>query len=107
MSQVKKVSNPKISQEKNIYKPAPPRLVQVKRITDVTPGMRCITFTSDDLDTYPADTAGAHLKIFLPLEGQVKPTVPGFSEKGPTWPEGEPRSIVRTVFVLFDPNKKS
>lgn len=95
MSQVKNVSTP----EKNIYKPAPPRLVQVKHITDVTPGMRCITFTSDDLDTYPADTAGAHLKIFLPLQGQVKPTVPGFSEKGPKWPEGEPRSIVRTYSV--------
>lgn len=86
-------------EEKNIYRPAPPRLIQVKRITDITPGMRCITFTSDDLVNYPNHTAGAHLKIFLPVKGQVKPTLPAFSEKGPSWPENEPKAIVRTYTV--------
>lgn len=93
------MSNKDTPKEKNIYRPAPPRLIQVKRITDVTPGMRCITFTNDDLDTYPENTEGAHLKIFLPVEGQTKPTMPAFSEKGPVWPENEPRAIVRTYSV--------
>lgn len=93
------MSNKETPKEKNIYRPAPPRLIQVKRITDVTPGMRSITFTSDDLHTYPDNTGGAHLKIFLPVEGQIKPTIPSFSEKGPVWPENEPRAIVRTYSV--------
>lgn len=93
------MSNKETPKEKNIYRPAPPRLIQVKRITDITPGMRSITFTSDDLHTYPDNTGGAHLKIFLPVKGQIKPTIPSFSEKGPVWPENEPRAIVRTYSV--------
>ena len=93
------VSNQDSTQQKNIYRPAPPRLVQVKRIVDITPGMRSITFTSDDLDNYPSHTGGAHLKIFLPVEGQTKPTIPTLTDKGPSWPENQPRAIVRTYSV--------
>ena len=81
-----KRSNQDSTQQKNIYRPAPPRLVQVKRIVDITPGMRSITFTSDDLDNYPSHT-GAHLKIFLPVEGQTKPTIPTLTTKALVGPK--------------------
>lgn len=70
--------------------------------------MRCITFTSDDLDTYPADTAGAHLKIFLPLEGQTKPTVPSFLKKalnGLKVNQGRLSALI--VFEPFAQSRKS
>ncbi|MGV3070324.1 siderophore-interacting protein [Proteus mirabilis] len=93
------MSNQDSTQQKNIYRPAPPRLVQVKRIVDITPGMRSITFTSDDLDNYPSHTGGAHLKIFLPVEGQTKPTIPTLTDKGPRWHANQPRALVRTYRV--------
>lgn len=86
-------------EEKNIYRPAPPRLVQVKNIFDVTPNMRSITFTSECLDSYPTECEGGHLKIFLPLPGQTKPVLPTLSPEGPIWPPSELRPIVRIYSV--------
>ncbi|KOY60835.1 FAD-binding protein [Photorhabdus heterorhabditis] len=86
-------------EEKNIYRPAPPRLVQVKNIFDVTPNMRRITFESECLDSYPTECEGGLLKIFLPLPGQTKPILPTLSPDGPVWPADEFRPITRAYSV--------
>ncbi|CQJ54531.1 siderophore-interacting protein [Yersinia rohdei] len=81
------------------YRPTPPRLVQVKKVVDISPHLRRITFHSPTLENYPSDCAGAHLKIFLPLAHQTQPELPILSEKGPIWPAADLRPIVRTYSV--------
>ena len=85
--------------EKNIYRPAPPQLIQVKSVSDISPAIRCITFTGDRLVDYPTHCEGGHLKIFLSLDPNEQPTVPTLGPKGPVWPEGKTRAIVRTYTV--------
>ncbi|MDN0086722.1 siderophore-interacting protein [Yersinia nurmii] len=80
-------------------RPAPPRWVQVKEVLDISPHLRRITFHSDSLANYPADCAASHLKVFLPQPGQTQPALPVLTDKGPIWPEGEMRPIVRTYTV--------
>ncbi|NHB87212.1 siderophore-interacting protein [Photorhabdus tasmaniensis] len=89
----------KTIEEKNIYRPAPPRLVQVKKIFDVTPNMRSITFESENLDSYPTECEGGLVKIFLPLPGQIKPILPTLSPEGPIWPTKELRPVTRAYTV--------
>ncbi|WP_145521750.1 siderophore-interacting protein [Yersinia aldovae] len=84
---------------KPLHRPTPPRLVQVKRIEDTSLHLRRITFHSPTLHDYPADCAGAHLKIFLPLAHQTQPELPVPGEKGPIWPAADIRPIVRTYSV--------
>ncbi|PWC12830.1 siderophore-interacting protein [Brenneria roseae subsp. americana] len=74
-------------------------LIQVKHIHDISPRLRCITFHGDALRHYPADRHGAHIKLFIPQQGQQIPTLPTFGERGPVWPEGEIRPIVRTYTI--------
>ncbi|ARZ01270.1 NADPH-dependent ferric siderophore reductase [Yersinia ruckeri] len=81
------------------YRAPPPRLVQVKKVSDISPHLRRITFYSPSLANYPTDSAGAHLKLFLPQAGQTQPALPVFSDKGPIWPEGKRRPVVRTYTV--------
>ncbi|MEM8324599.1 siderophore-interacting protein, partial [Morganella morganii] len=64
-----------MSREKNIYRPAPPRLIQVKSFTDVTPNLRRITFTAESLDTYPANCEGGHLKLFIAKDAPNPPAL--------------------------------
>ncbi|WP_233973194.1 siderophore-interacting protein [Pectobacterium versatile] len=79
--------------------PRQPVLVQVKHIHDISPHLRCITFHHDALRDYPTERYGAHIKLFLPQAGQQKPALPAIGERGPIWPEGEARPIVRTYSV--------
>ncbi|EKT57451.1 siderophore-interacting protein [Providencia sneebia] len=85
--------------EKNIYRPAPPQLIQVKSITDISPSIRNITFTGESLATYPKNCEGGHIKIFLAPDLKSEPTLPIFSENRRSWPEGKPRPFVRTYTV--------
>ncbi|MEH2921504.1 siderophore-interacting protein [Samsonia erythrinae] len=79
--------------------PRQPVWVQVKRIHDLSPHLRCMTFHHDALRDYPAERYGAHIKLFLPQAGQQKPILPVIGERGPIWPAGEARPIVRTYSV--------
>lgn len=82
------------------FRPAQPRLIQVTRITDLSPHLRCITFHSDTLPDYPAvGRHAAHIKLFLARPGQKAPTLPTLGERGPQWPEGEARPVVRTYTI--------
>lgn len=68
--------------EKNIYRPAPPQLVQVKSITDISPSIRSITFTGERLGDYPTQCEGGHIKIFLAPDLKSEPALPILSEQG-------------------------
>lgn len=82
------------------FRPAQPRLIQVKHITDLSPHLRCITFHSDTLHDYPAvERHAAHIKLFLAQPGQKAPTLPTVGERCPQWPEGEVRPVVRTYTI--------
>ncbi|MFP9228311.1 siderophore-interacting protein [Pectobacterium cacticida] len=79
--------------------PRQPVLVQVKQIHDISPHLRCITFHHDAVRHFPAERYGAHIKLFLPQAGQQKPVLPAIGERGPLWPEGAARPIVRTYSI--------
>lgn len=81
--------------------PKSPVLVQVKSITDITPQLRRITFCSPALRDYPAECPAAHVKIFLPRDGQLRPDLPTFGEKGPIWPENAIKPLLRTYTVRY------
>jgi NADPH-dependent ferric siderophore reductase len=75
------------------------RLLQVLRIVERTPQMRRITLGGADLAGFPAGSEGAHIKLlFPPLAGEA-PVLPMLGERGPVWPEGAVRPVVRTYSV--------
>ncbi|WP_049721509.1 siderophore-interacting protein [Gilvimarinus polysaccharolyticus] len=49
------------------------RMTQVARAEDLTPHMRRIVLTGDDLKDFPADKEGAHFKAIFPQTGQTQP----------------------------------
>lgn len=85
--------------EKNIYRPAPPQLIQVKSITDISPSIRSITFTGERLRDYPTQCEGGHLKIFIAPDLKSEPALPVLTKDGRSWPEDKPRPFVRTYTV--------
>jgi NADPH-dependent ferric siderophore reductase len=81
-----------------------PRLLQVRRRTEVTPHMIRVTLTGDELADFPGEGPDRRIKMFFPVEGQERPAVPRASTGGPVWPAGEARPTIRTYTVRrFDP----
>lgn len=73
----------------------PPRLMEVKRVTPITPRMVRVTFGGPGLAGLSEGGPATHLKLFLPVEGQTVPLLPTFGPDGISWPEG-PRPTTRT-----------
>ncbi|TQV87102.1 siderophore-interacting protein [Aliikangiella coralliicola] len=84
---------------KNLYKPSSPKLLQVEQIVNISPRLRRLRLTGEQLKDYPKDIPAAHIKIFLPLEGQVKPVLPTMGQKGIEWPDKSIRPMTRTYSV--------
>jgi NADPH-dependent ferric siderophore reductase len=84
---------------KSLYRPSAPRLVRVTRVAPVTPGLIAVTLTGEGLADFPTYCPAAHVKLFLPREGQTRPALPSLGPNGPVWPDGEPKPIVRTYSV--------
>ncbi len=82
-----------------LYRPAPPCLVSVKRMLDISPNLRRITFTGEDISHFPAFCPGAHIKVFLPLPHQAVPQLPTQSSKGNTWADMSEKPHIRTYSV--------
>lgn len=76
-----------------------PRLLQVVRVTDVTPRMRRITLGGEDLTDFPSGRQGSHVKVFVPRPGQAKPELPTLGPNGPVWPPKEVRPFTRTYTI--------
>ena len=77
----------------------PPRLLQVVRTTDVTPHMRRVTLGGDDIEGFPTDKQGSHVKVFIPRAGQDKPELPTLGPNGPQWPPADVRPYSRTYTI--------
>jgi NADPH-dependent ferric siderophore reductase len=81
-----------------------PRLLQVRRSTRVTPRMVRVTLCGDELAGFGGDGPDRRIKMFFPVPGQDRPTVPRATSAGPVWPAGEARPAIRTYTVRrFDP----
>lgn len=78
---------------------SPPRVVEVLRVSDLSPHYRRITLGGPALADYPAGMAGAHLKLFLRRPGQAELALPSFGPNGPAWPPREQRPFVRTYTI--------
>ncbi|AHZ83726.1 NADPH-dependent ferric-chelate reductase [Bdellovibrio bacteriovorus] len=65
------------------------RLLQVKSITDLSPRMRRITLTGEDLADFYSASPDDHVKVFFPKPGEKMPVVPELGPQGPVFPEGE------------------
>lgn len=91
-------SDTKAKQQK-LYRPAPPCLVSVKNVVDISPNLRRITFMGDDIVNFPSFCPGAHIKVFLPLPHQTEPQLPIYSDKGNSWPDQAEKPIIRTYSV--------
>jgi NADPH-dependent ferric siderophore reductase len=80
------------------------RLVQVARVEQITPRMRRITLTGDELEGFASAAADDHVKLFFPPPGQDRPVLPVLTAEGQTYPAGAKPAIVRDYTPRrFDP----
>ncbi len=73
--------------------PLKARLLQVARVTRLTPRMVRVTFHGPDLGDFISASFDDHMKLFFPADGQ--PVVPVNTEAGPQFPEGVARPPAR------------
>jgi NADPH-dependent ferric siderophore reductase len=69
--------------------------VTVAEADHLTPRMRRLVFTSEELGGYLSDGPGSHLKLLLPPPGEDEVRLPVITDEGLRWPEG-PRPLLRT-----------
>lgn len=80
------------------------RLLSVKRVQQVSPRLKRITLTGEDLMGFVSASPDDHVKVFFPRPGEDHPVVPSTGPEGtPVIPEG---AIMRDYTPLrFDPEK--
>ncbi|WP_097459429.1 siderophore-interacting protein [Mangrovitalea sediminis] len=71
------------------------RLLQVARTETLSPRLRRITLTGDDLAGFTSASFNDHIKLMFPLPGQEKPVLPMAGPNGPVFPEDSPRPPAR------------
>lgn len=87
--------------------PITPRLLQVGRITELTPSMRRITLVGEALEGFHSASFDDHVKLFLPAESGAKPAMPTLGDKGLQFPEGVQRPVARDYTPRrYDPASK-
>lgn len=64
------------------------RMLKVKNIQDLTPHLRRITLTGEDLEGFKTLSPDDHVKAFFPLAGETTPLVPTMGPEGISIPEG-------------------
>ncbi|MGJ8523664.1 Vibriobactin utilization protein ViuB [Carnimonas sp. R-84981] len=85
--------------------PTPPKRKRAARLMTVvdkhriTPQMMRVVLTAPSLEGYDEHSYGAHIKLMLPHANESEPTLPTLTDKGPVWPEGKKKPIVRTYTV--------
>ncbi|WP_297008082.1 siderophore-interacting protein [uncultured Corynebacterium sp.] len=83
-----------------------PRTLTVKKVADVTPGMRRITLTGDQLAGYTVDGTDYPafrsegfddpFKMFFPYPGESEPVLPIFEDGTVRFPK-DPKPLARTT----------
>lgn len=67
------------------------RLLQVKRVVDVTPHLKRVTLAGDELDDFESASFDDHVKVFFPPPGEDAPARPEFGPNGIVFPQDRPR----------------
>ena len=82
----------------DIVRPPNYREITVTAVEDVTPHMRRIHFSGDDLGRF-ADIGNMHVRLTFPAPGEAMP-VPRLGPNGmPGWPEGAARPVERKYTI--------
>lgn len=82
----------------------PPMLLRVDGIIDISKNLRRFILAGDDLEGFPCDKNGSHIKAFFARQGQDFPVMPKLTERGIVWPKADIRPITRTYTVrYYDP----
>lgn len=77
-----------------------PRLLDVRRVRRLTPGMVRVTFGGDQLDGFSYGAPDDHVKVFFPEPGADLPVMPTLGEDGlEPPPPGAPLPIFRDYTV--------
>ncbi|XOZ34507.1 siderophore-interacting protein [Halomonadaceae bacterium KBTZ08] len=80
-------------------KKTPPRMLEVQWVHRLSPNLLRVALGGPDLEGFPANRNGAHIKVFLPQQGQSEPELPELGANGPVWPPRDRRPITRTYSV--------
>lgn len=65
------------------------RLLEVLRVTRITPHVVRITFGGEDIQGFNSEGADDHVKLLFPEEGKLKPVIPTMGANGPVLQPGE------------------
>ncbi|TKC83797.1 siderophore-interacting protein [Trinickia terrae] len=87
-------SNPELTVTR-VRHPLKFRLLQVKRVKALTPYLKRVTLTGDDLADFETASFDDHIKVFFPEPGADKPVVPAAGPDGPVFPADRPRPTMR------------
>ncbi|MFP2908568.1 siderophore-interacting protein [Pyxidicoccus sp. 3LFB2] len=71
------------------------RLLEVRRVTRLTPHMARVTLGGDDLVGFHSASADDHVKLLIPNPGELKPALPTMGPHGVVFPEGVTRPATR------------
>ncbi|SFB87416.1 siderophore-interacting protein [Pseudoalteromonas denitrificans] len=71
-------------------KRVPPRLLCLVRKHYISPNLLRVTLTGEALKGFPINKNGSHIKLFIPREGETKPSLPRLTAAGIEWPKNRP-----------------
>lgn len=71
------------------------RMLEVKRVTELSPSMRRITLTGEDLAGFHSASFDDHIKLFVPEQAGAVPNLPTLGEKGLDFAGDGPRPEMR------------
>jgi NADPH-dependent ferric siderophore reductase len=74
----------------------PPALARVVSVSAVTPRLISVLVTGDELDGFADAVPTAHMKVFLPAEGEDAPSLPAHGADGTLIAADGPAPVVRT-----------
>jgi NADPH-dependent ferric siderophore reductase len=77
-------------------------------VSSISPRLISVLVTGDELDGFADAVPTAHLKVFLPADGQDEPNLPAYTPDGVVYAdEDAPRPVVRTYTPRrYDPAAK-
>lgn len=80
-------------------KPSGPRMLKVVSRKQLSDHLIRVYFGGDDLQGFPTDQNGAHIKLFFPQPHQTVPVLPTRTAEGIQWPPPDLKPIARTYSV--------
>ncbi|MFD1298138.1 siderophore-interacting protein [Lysobacter gummosus] len=81
------------------------RLLRVARVQAVTPHLRRVTLSGEDLRDFASASFDDHVKVFFPAPGQDRPVLPELGANGLSYAADAPRPVVRDFTPRrFDPD---